>query len=99
MLFFITEVPGSPSITSTAADIQPTSLTIRWTPPADDGGSPITAYQVGILKERNVTDPTWRSLVIGDLQKNTHYTVMVSAMNFVFKGNESHKNLKTRFEG
>ena len=99
MLCFISEAPSPPGITSTAADIQATSLTVRWTPPAYDGGSPITAYQVGILKERNVTEPTGRSLEIGDLQKNTHYTVMVSAMNFVFKGNARHKNLKTRFEG
>ena len=99
MLCFITEVPGSPSITSTAADIQAASLTVRWTAPADDGGSPITAYQVGILQERNVTDPSGRSLKIGSLQKNTHYTVMVSAMNFVFKGNASDKIIKTRFEG
>ena len=99
MLCLISEAPGSPSITSKAADIQATSLTIRWTAPADDGGSPITAYQVGILKERNITDPTGRSLKIGELQKNTHYTVMVSARNYVFKGNASHKNMKTKFEG
>ena len=99
MLCFISEVPGAPRITLTTADIQATSLTVRWTPPANNGGSPITAYQVGILQERNVTDPTGTSLKIGDLQKNTHYTVMVSAMNFVFKGNVSHKIIKTKFEG
>ena len=98
MLCFISAAPGSPIITSTAADIQATSLTVRWTAPAD-GGSPITAYQVGILQERNVTDPTGRSLEIGELQKNTHYTVMLSARNYVFNGNTSHKNMKTKFEG
>ena len=99
MLCFISAAPGSPIITSTAADIQASSLTVRWTAPADDGGSPITAYLVGILQERNVTDPTGRSLEIGELQKNTHYTVMVSARNYVFKGNASHEKMKTKFEG
>ena len=99
MLCFISEAPGSPIITSTPEDIQATSLTLRWTAPVDDGGSPITAYQVGILQERNVTKPTWRSLEIRELQKNTHYTVMLSARNYVFKGNASHKNMKTKIEG
>ena len=99
MLCFNSEAPGSPSITSTAADIQATSLTIRWTPPAEDGGSPITAYQVVLQQERNVTDPTNRGLEIVELRKNTHYAVMVSARNYVFKGNASHKNMKTTFEG
>ena len=30
--------------------IQASSLTVRWTAPADDGGSPITGYRVVILK-------------------------------------------------
>ncbi|XP_022795733.1 opioid-binding protein/cell adhesion molecule homolog isoform X1 [Stylophora pistillata] len=42
--------PGAASIISTEADVQASSLTVRWTAPADDGGSPITAYRVIILK-------------------------------------------------
>ena len=105
MLCFISEAPGSPSITSTAADIQASSLTVRWTLPADDGGSPITAYRVvvlqGVTEERNenVTDPTARSKEIGGLKKTTSYTVMVYARNYVFEGNASQKIINTKYEG
>ncbi|XP_078381426.1 muscle, skeletal receptor tyrosine-protein kinase-like [Oculina patagonica] len=57
------EKPGSPVIVFSSSDIQATSLTVKWTAPADDGGSPITAYRVVILKggteirNENVTDP------------------------------------------
>ena len=36
------EAPGSPTVT---VKIEATSITVRWTKPADDGGSPITAYR------------------------------------------------------
>ena len=105
MLCFISEAPDSPIIISTGADIQASSLIVRWTEPADDGGSPITAYRVvilqGITEERNenITDPTARSKEIGELTKNTSYTVMVFARNYVFEGNASQKIINTKFEG
>ena len=99
------EAPGSPSITSTADDIQASSMTVRWIPPADDGGSPITAYRVvilqGITEERNenVTDPTARSKEIGELMINSSYIVMVFARNYLFEGNASQKIINTKYEG
>ena len=59
--FLLSEKPGSPTIAQ--SDIQATSLTVKWTVPADNGGSPITAYRVVILKDGaniknfNITDP------------------------------------------
>ena len=105
MLCLISEAPGSPSITSTVDDIQASSMTVRWIPPADDGGSPITAYRVVILqgvtekRNENVTDPTARSKEIGELTKNTSYTVMVFARNYLFEGNASQKIINTKYEG
>ena len=102
---FYSEAPGSPVITSTSADIQATSLTVKWTAPADDGGSPITAYRVNIrqgareVKNENITDPAAREMLIGGLTISTNYTVKVYARNFVFEGDASQKIIKTKFEG
>ncbi|KAJ7384312.1 hypothetical protein OS493_022419 [Desmophyllum pertusum] len=99
------EKPGSPAITSSAADIQATSLTVKWTPPADNGGSSITAYRVVILngsseiKNVNITDPGTTSLSVGGLERDTNYTVKVFARNAVFEGLAGEKVMKTKFEG
>ncbi|KAL9966766.1 hypothetical protein ACROYT_G024885 [Oculina patagonica] len=95
--------PGSPTIT--LSDIQATSLTVKWTAPADDGGSPITAYRVVILKgateikNENVTDPGTTSLSVGGLERDTEYTVKVFTRNAVFEGPAGEKALKTKYEG
>ncbi len=87
------------------SDIQATSLTVKWTAPADDGGSPITAYQVVILeggteiKNENVTDPGVTSLSVGSLERDTEYSVKVFARNAVFEGPAGEKQVKTKYEG
>ena len=97
------EKPGSPTIGE--PDIQSTSLRVKWTAPADDGGSPITAYRVVILKtgteikNENVTDPSTTSLSVGDLEKDTEYTVKVFARNAVFEGPAGKKVVKTKKKG
>ncbi|KAJ7371875.1 hypothetical protein OS493_022596 [Desmophyllum pertusum] len=99
------EKPGSPTITSSTGDIQATSLSVKWTPPADNGGSPITAYRVVILKggneikNVNITDPGTTSLSVGGLERNTEYIVKVFAINAVFEGLAGEKAMKTKFEG
>ncbi|KAJ7384340.1 hypothetical protein OS493_022453, partial [Desmophyllum pertusum] len=98
------EKPGSPTITSSAGDIQATSLTVRWNTPANNGGSPITAYRLVILKggikikNVNITDPGRTSLSVGGLEINTEYTVNVFARNAVFKGLAGKKAMTTKFE-
>ena len=97
------EKPGSPTIGQ--PDIQATSLKVKWTAPADDGGSPITAYRVVILKSgteiknENVSDPGATSLSVGGLEKDTEYTVKVFARNAVFEGPAEEKAVKTKKEG
>ena len=99
------ETPGSPSITSSEADIQASSLTVKWTAPADDGGSPITAYRVIILNgdaeihNVNITDPSTTSRTLGGLERNTSYLVKVFARNFVFEGPAAEKTVKSKTEG
>ena len=88
-----------------ATDIQATSLTVKWTSPVDDGGSPITAYRVIILKNgteiknENVTDPGITSLSIGDLERDTEYNVKVFARNAVFEGAAAKKTIRTKTNG
>ena len=99
------EEPGSPAIISSASDIQATSLKVKWSAPADDGGSPITAYRVVILKtgteikNENITEPGTQSLSVGSLERDTEYTVRVFARNAVFEGAAGGKTVKTKYEG
>ena len=108
-LFFFSEAPGSPSITSKNEDIQATSIDVKWTEPAD-GGSPITAYRVLVLhgrtgiRDENITDITsdvfkGRAKVIESLNISTNYTVKVFARNFVFEGEAGEKTIRTKFQG
>ncbi|XP_078379878.1 uncharacterized protein LOC144662808 [Oculina patagonica] len=99
------EKPGSPVIVFSSSDIQATSLTVKWTAPADDGGSPITAYRVVILKggteirNENVTDPVKTSLSVGGLDRDTEYTVKVFARNAVFESAAAQRTIRTKIEG
>ena len=100
--FFLSEAPGSPTVT---VDIEATSITVNWTKPADDGGSPITAYRVLILrgntqiKMTNITDLTVRQLDIGGLTKSTNYTIKLFARNYVFEGKATERKIQTKYEG
>ena len=86
-------------------DIEATSITVNWTKPADDGGSPITAYRVLILrgnteiKNRNITDLTAMQLDIGGLTKSTNYSIKLFARNYVFEGNAAERKIQTKYEG
>ena len=80
-------------------------MTVKWTVPADNGGSPITAYRVVLLQrdtvidEKNVTDPVTKTCVFAGLRKSSIYTLRVSARNFVFEGPFSQTTVQTKPEG
>ena len=99
---FPSEAPGSPTFT---VDIEATSITVNWTKPADDGGSPITGYRVLILRgnmeieNKNITDLTAMQLVTGGLTKSTNYTIKLFARNYVFEGNAAERKIQTKYEG
>jgi len=105
LCFSFIEQPRSPVIISSATDVQATSLTVKWTAPTDDGGSPITAYRVVIpkgsteLKNENITDPGTTSVPIGGLQRKTMYTMKVFARNAMFEGFAAEKKVTTKYEG
>ena len=86
-------------------DIEATSIKINWTKPADDGGSPVTAYRVLMLQgnteiyKRNITDRLVKQVDIEGLNKSTNYTIKVFARNYVFEGNYTEKKIQTKFQG
>ena len=96
------EAPGSPTVT---VDIEATFITVRWTKPADDGGSPITAYRALILrgnteiKMRNITNLSVKHLFIGSLSKGTNYTIKLFARNYVFEGKATERKIQTKYKG
>ena len=79
-------------------------ITIRWTAPADDGGSPITGYRLILQKggtetENEITDPGTTTYSFSGLEKNTNYTVKLFSRNFVFEGDPTIRKIRTLFEG
>ncbi|WP_370291504.1 fibronectin type III domain-containing protein [Nocardioides sp.] len=76
--------PGSPTGVSAVAGAA--SATVSWTPPASDGGSPITKYVVVSSPGMNrceTTGPTQTSCVVPGLTPGTSYTFQVGALNSV----------------
>ena len=80
-------------------------MTVKWTAPADDGGSPITAYRVVILKTGteirnvNITHPRTTSLSVVGLERDTEYSVKVFARNAVFEGSATQTTIRTNIKG
>ena len=83
--------PAAPTIgTATAANA---SATVRWSAPADDGGSAITGYQVAVLDNAEQQVGALRtaaagttSLVVTGLTNGTAYHFRVAATNSVGTG-------------
>ena len=104
-LWLYKEKPGKASIKSSESVIQATFITIRWTAPADDGGSLITGYQLILqkgeteLEKDNITDPGTTTYSFRGLEKNTNYTVKLFSRNFVFEGDPTVRTIKTKLEG
>ena len=104
-LWHYIEKPGKASIKSSESVIQATSITIRWTAPADDGGSPITGYQLILQKSEtevekdDITNPGTTTHSFRGLEKSTNYTVKLFSRNFVFEGDPTVRTIRTKFEG
>ena len=94
--------PGSPTITMKT---EATSITVTWTKPVDDGGSPITAYRALILRsnttieDKNVSDMSVKHQDVGRLNKSTNYTIKLFARNYVFEGKATETKIQTKYEG
>ena len=84
---FCTDVPDAPDA-PTLSDISSTSMTLDWSPPDNDGGSPITGYTVEKrdkfitkwtkVNRYAVTETTFK---VSDLREGTEYEFHVAAEN------------------
>ncbi|XP_066024543.1 neural cell adhesion molecule 1-like isoform X2 [Pocillopora verrucosa] len=97
--------PGKASINLSESVFQATVITIRWTAPADDGGSPVIGYRLILQKDGteiekdNITDSGTTSYSFRGLETNTNYTVKLFSRNFVFEGDPTVRRIRTIFEG
>ncbi|MGY1688745.1 fibronectin type III domain-containing protein [Geodermatophilus sp. SYSU D01105] len=82
--------PGAPVVTAVSAGDG--SVTVTWSPPADDGGMPITGYSLFTYRNGFNTGPNYglstgmRSLVIRNLTNGTPYAFTLTASNAVGAG-------------
>ncbi|XP_066264227.1 titin-like [Branchiostoma lanceolatum] len=85
-------LPGPP--TPKVVDVTRRSVSLRWTPPEDDGGSRIIGY---VVERRRFDSDIWKpchdterivgqELTMGDLPENTKYVFRVSAVNLAGQG-------------
>ncbi len=51
------------------------------------------------INNENITDPSAKSLSIGDLERDTEYSVKVFARNAVFEGAAAQKTIRTKIKG
>ncbi|GAA3808294.1 hypothetical protein CSO01_18180 [Cellulomonas soli] len=74
-------VPAAPAATSATAEAS--SVTVEWTSPAADGGSPVTGFVVALGDDHQVRidDPTQRSVTFALLPVGASYRAVVSAVN------------------
>lgn len=88
------DVPGAPG-TPRAVDTSPESITLTWSRPRNDGGSPITGY---VLEKKKVGESSWSratgalatinetTFKVGNLKPNEEYEFRVAAVNAAGKG-------------
>ena len=86
--------PGAPTIGTSVAGAA--SATVRWTAPANTGGSAVTGYQVRVLDSAGQqvaaaqpASPTVTSLVVTGLAVGTPYEFQVAAINAAGVGTAS----------
>ena len=98
--------PGRPIITLTDEDIGATSLTVRWSAPADNGGRPVRDYRVvfrlqesGQVEKELIVGGQELHADVGDLEKSTRYRVEVSAINVSGEGPPGTEEVTTKNKG
>ena len=87
LFLFFADVPGAPE-KPTVSDIDSSKMTVTWTEPSDDGGSPVTGY---ILERKEKTATRWTkvtkqpisetTLIARDLVEGKEYEFHVAAVN------------------
>lgn len=65
---FFPDPPSAPGVPH-AVDTSPDSITLSWTKPRNDGGSPITGY---LIEKRKVGEPKWTRATAAPVPDLTH---------------------------
>ncbi|MCV0410449.1 MAG: fibronectin type III domain-containing protein [Nitrosopumilus sp.] len=81
---------STPPIKLTASVVSSTQINLSWSPPVENGKTPITGYKIEVKKDSNSyttlvedTESTTRTYSHTNLVTNTKYTYRVSAINNV----------------
>lgn len=96
IIFYVhfTDEPGPPGRPE-AADWDKDHIDLRWTPPLNDGGSPITGY---IIEKREKDSPRWMKACetgpeckgrVDNLDEGVEYEFRVKAVNIAGPGEPS----------
>lgn len=95
MDIFYSDEPGAPGQPE-ATDWDKDHVDLKWTPPLNDGGSPITAY---VIEKREKGSPKWikaaevpgskTDATVPHLDENTEYEFRVRAVNAAGPGEPS----------
>ena len=81
----VSDPPGKPDV----SDVTATTMTIQWTPPKSDGGTPIKGY---IIEKRDTTSMRWLK-VNTDLEKDIVFNVtsLVQGTSYEFRVSAENK--------
>jgi hypothetical protein len=88
------QAPGAATQATVKTNVRARTATIRWAPPVNDGGSPVTGYRVtltrvhgGKVKARTTVLPAAaRTATVRHLQRGRTYRLTVRAVNAVGAG-------------
>jgi hypothetical protein len=87
--FEVRGTPGAPGPPRPYPALQSNKISMGWTPPTDDGGSPITHYEVQELRTGKSITCRTNECDFGGLENARAYTFKVRAVNKVGKGDWS----------
>ena len=93
--------PGAPTLGATTAT--ETGITVNWTAPTNNGGSPITGYTVTVTDTAGnvigTCTSTGTSCTVSPLTPGTIYTVSLTATNALGQGTAATKSVATAAAG
>ena len=89
--------PGSPTAFIATASQEDRTATLTWSPPATDGGSPVSGYVVRLNGAATNLTASARSHVFADLTRGSTYDVSVEAVNQVGAGSLAQQSVTIGF--
>ena len=95
---FVQETIPTPPIKLTASVVSSTQINLSWSPPVEDGNTPITGYKIEVKRDNNSynllvadTENTSKTYPHTNLTTNTKYTYKVSAINKIGTSESSNE--------